>query len=512
MISEKIKDWLGDIRAKVEPTEDLANGDYTTNFALVLKKDAKILKTELEKNLLPEIARIEVAGPGFLNFYLTEKAIVENLKNILKQKDKYGWNEKLKNQKVIIEYTDPNPFKEFHVGHLMSNAIGESISRLIEAGGAEVKRACYQGDVGLHVAKAIWADGDYALGFKKYEEDEQAKKEIQEINKKIYNQSDEKLNKLYETGKKASLKSFEKIYEKLGTKFDHYFFEGEAGEFGRKIVADNIDGVFEKSDGAIIFRAEKYNPKLHTRVFISSDGLPTYEAKELGLAQIKFEQYPHDQSLVVTGNEINQYFQVLLQALKLIFPALAKKTRHVSHGMLRLPAGKMSSRTGEVITAESLLAEVKTRAPEKITDDIAVAAVKYTILKQAPGRDVIFDPTKSISLTGDSGPYLQYTYARARSVLAKADWQNDLDQFEPTDTSRLLARYPDVVERATADLAPQLIVHYLLELASSFNHFYAENKIIGSSEENSRLALTATVAQVLKNGLWLLGIATPEKM
>lgn len=531
MLSEKIKKWLNDDRAQVMPTENLANGDYASNLALVTKQDASVLKSKLEQNLLPEIEKIEVAG-GFLNFFLKPEYFAQNLQNITEQQDKFGWNKSLENKKIIVEYTDPNPFKEFHIGHLMSNAIGESISRLIEANNAEVKRACYQGDVGLHVAKAVWAGGDYALGSKKYEEDEQVKLEIQEINKKLYERSDEKINKIYEEGKKASLEKFEQIYQKLGTEFDYYFFESETGELGKKIVEENMGGIFEKSEGAIVFKAEKFDAKLHTRVYITAQGLPTYEAKELGLHLAKNKLFPFDCSLIITANEQDGVFRVGLAALRQLDPELADKTQHLSHGMLRLPSGKMSSRTGDVITAESLIGEVKEKVLEKMparaggeeqdenpsadgAEQVAVGAIKYAILKQAPGRDVIFDFAKSLSFEGDSGPYLQYTYARAKSVLAKANSGSEkvnLENLELSDTVRLLARFPEIVSRASAAYAPQLLLNYLINLASSFNSFYAQNKIIGSPEESSRLALTQAVAQVMKNGLWLLGIQAPEKM
>lgn len=526
MLSEKIRTWLGP-EAQIELTADLAHGDFTTNRALVLGKKekrpaleaAKDLVAEWEKSKPPEIAEIKIAGAGFINFYLSPEWLRQNLKEVLKQKEKFGWNQRLAGQKIIVEYTDPNPFKELHLGHLMSNAIGEAISRLVEAGGAEVRRACYSGDVGLHVAKAVWAGGDYVLGARKYDEDEQAKKDIQGLNRKIYLKNDPEINRRYELGRKKSLEQFERIYRKLGTKFDYYFFESETGALGKKTVEENAGKIFERSDGAVVFRAEKYDPKLHTRVFINTESLPTYEAKELGLAKLKYEQYPYDQSIIITGNEVNQYFKVLLRALELVFPALAAKTKHLSHGMLRLPSGKMSSRTGEIIAAETLLEEIGAKVKEKSTNapvnDIAVAAVKYQILKQAPGRDAVFDINQSISLTGDSGPYLQYTGVRARSVLAKAGKiVSVLDGLaaKPDELLRLLSRFPEVVSRASSDYAPQHLVTYLLALAGAFNHYYAENQIIGSAEESYRLALTAAAAQVIDNGLWLLGIKMPERM
>jgi arginyl-tRNA synthetase len=516
MIEAKIREWLGG-QAKVEPTGDLAHGDYTSNIAIVTKQDANQLKQELESRLLPEIEQIEVAGPGFLNFFLKPEYLKQNVDEVLEQREKYGWGEEFRGQKTMVEYTDPNPFKEFHIGHLMSNAIGESISRLIESGGAEVKRACYQGDVGLHVAKAVWAKGDYVAGAKAYESDEQAKTEIQEVNQKLYQHSDPELEQIYQEGRQKSLEKFEEIYRRLGTRFDFNFFESAMVEPGLKIVREHqSDGVFEESEGAIVFKGEKFNPKLHTRVYITKQGLATYETKELGLHFAKYQQLPFDQSIVITANEQDGVFKVGLEALKQINPDLAAKTKHLSHGMLRLPTGKMSSRTGDVITAESLLAtlgeNVKEKNADAPIDAIAVGAIKFEILKQAPGRDIIFDQQKALSLEGDSGPYLQYTGARAHSILGKSDKTPDATDLETNEVSRLLTRYPGVVSRAREALAPQLVLNYLLKLAGAFNAYYANNKIIGSPEEASRLALTAAVRQVLANGLWLLGIAAPEQM
>lgn len=526
---------LGPVDFAVGHPEMVENGDYATNMAMVLAKMAGDNPKSLAEKLAPkikhpDIERVEVAGPGFINFYLKPEYFTEQLKEVNKLGDKFGWNEDVRGMKVMVEYTDPNPFKEFHIGHLMPNVIGESISRICEASGAEVKRACYQGDVGLHVAKAIYGlqQGQtlfnaYAFGNKAYEEDEEAKLEIVEINKKVYSRSNDGINKLYDSGKKESLEYFEQVYKKLGTKFDYYFFEREAGEYGKRVVEENIK-VFEKSDGAVVYKGEQDG--LHTRVFINSEGLPTYESKELGLAKIKFDKYPYNFSIVVTGNEIAGYFKVLLSAMNKIFPELAKKTRHIPHGILRLPSGKMSSRTGEVITAESLIDEVKEKIKEKVKDSnlsdevvtqIAVGAIKYSILKQDSSRDIVFDFDKSLSFEGVSGPYLQYTFARTQSVLEKAKTEKvkpDLNKPEaPGAVERLLARFPEVVYRAGKTMAPHYIVTYLTEIASAFNAYYANHKIVGvESHSPYRVALTAAVGQILKNGLVLLGITAPVKM
>ncbi len=543
-------------KINLEHPEEFSNGDYSCNIAMVLAKQvaqnprelAEKIVAEILRNKSEEIEKVEVAGPGFINFYLSKEFFVEKTKKVIKSGKKFGQNKKLKKEKTIIEFTDPNPFKEFHIGHLMSNAIGESIARITEANGSKVIRACYQGDVGLHVAKAIWeiqkSDGiiknaydlgqAYMFGASSYEENEISKNEIIEINKKIYEKSDKKINKIYDIGRKISLKYFEEIYKILGTKFNQYFFESKTGSFGKEIVEKNIGNIFEKGDNnSIIFKGEKYG--LHTRVFINSEGLPTYEAKELGLAKLKYKKVKYTKSIVITGNEVNDYFKVLLKVMSLIYPELASKTSHISHGMLRLPEGKMSSRTGKVITAVSLINDIKEKINEKmvsremsqkekeeIAEKVSISALKYSILKQVTGKDIIFDFDKSISFEGDSGPYLQYSYVRAKSILKKSKeekirkftWKPGFQVKEICGLEKMLYRFPEVVERAGEEYSPHYIATYLIELASTFNNFYAQGKIVDKEDMNSsyKVALTEAFSIIIKNGLNLLGIQVPEKM
>ena len=565
MLKDEIKKIISNVAEvpaddfSVEVPDDKSHGDYSTNVALLLAKKlnkspqevASLIranKTIQESGLF---TKVEVAGPGFINFFVSEKVFIDNLKKIDKN---YGKGSELKNKKIILDYTDPNPFKEFHIGHLMSNAIGESLSRIFEFQGAKIKRVCYQGDVGMHVAKAIWdlknmgiqrvmitdmgsTARAYTVGSEAYEKSEEARREINEINKKIYNRGDPEINKLYDLGKEKSLKYFDEIYKKLGTKFDWLIFESETGEIGKKIVEKGLkDGVFEKGEnGAVIFKGEKYG--LHTRVFINSEGLPTYEAKDLGLAEIKYKKYAYDQSFVVTGNEVNEYFKVMLCAMGKVAPKLAEKTKHIGHGMLRLPEGKMSSRTGKVITAESLIEKVEELVNQKIkdrelsekekreiTEKVAIGAIRYSILKQSIGSDIIYDFDKSISFEGDSGPYLQYSYTRAQSVLKKAKRPasgcpgikasfkkvpNEITQLE-----KAMSYFPEMVFKAGKSYEPHFLVLYLTELAGEFNSYYAKNKIVDKSDEFSpyKVALTNAFSTIMKNGLWMLGIETLNKM
>jgi len=546
-IKQKIEQWVKETLqienvVLVHPKE-IKNGDFTL---IVAVEDAEKDFEKLKGNLIPEVSNIELIKPRFINFYLSKQFFAEQIEGV---DENFGKTDTLKGEKMMIEFTDPNPFKEFHIGHLMSNTIGESISRITEFQNADVKRANWQGDVGMHVATAVWGiinlnldiekvnpsdlGKAYARGSNLVKEDEKVKQEIVELNKHIFARDDEGVNKIYDKGRQISLDYFETIYERLGTKFEYYFFEGKEGIKGKPIVEAHIeDGIFEKSDGATIFPGEKYG--LHTRVFINSNNLPTYEAKELGLNKEKFEVEPDlTKSIIVTGNEIKDYFKVLLKVISLIFPEIAQKTIHLPHGMLRLPEGKMSSRTGNVITAESLIDQVKEKVLEKIQERgfdenqkneiaemVAIGAIKYSILRQAIGGDIIFDFDKSLSFEGDSGPYLQYTYVRTKSVLEKANYNTakkprvTLDTWETTEVEKMLYRFPEVVERAGKEYAPHHLVTYLTELASAFNSFYAKEKIVDENDSASpyKLAITSAVSHVLKNGLHLLGIKSPERM
>lgn len=558
---------FSDVEFIVEHPKNLSHGDYATNVAFILAKKigtnpsqvAKLLVEKMVKNLPEDIAEITIAESGFINFKMSPVFFRKSLSEILDTEQEFGKNKKLLGQKIVIEFTDPNPFKQFHIGHIMSNVIGESFARLLSWNGAKVTRVCYQGDVGMHVAKALWGilynaasfpkeeeslsvkmkflGQAYVLGSEKYEKDEESKKEIQEINKKIYDfynekkNTDPELEQYYEIGKKWSLKHFDEIYAKLGTTFDHFIFESNVFEVGEKFVRENIGKVFEESEGAIVYRGEQDG--LHTRVFINSQDLPTYESKDLGLALRKEKLGNFDKSIVVTGNEQKEYFKVILAVLSKTLPQISEKTLSITHGLMQFTDKKISSRTGNVITGESLLSDLEQTVSEKLSDrefdenlktkiksDVSIAALKYSILKQAPGRNIIFDKEKAISFEGDSGPYIQYSYIRAKSIIEKARAQNKFpdeknisENREITKLEKILYTFPDVIEKALEEMGPQHIITYATEIASEFNSFYGREQILdGSNSESYKLAITKAVMIVLANALRVSGIRVPEKM
>ncbi len=362
----------------------------------------------------------------------------------------------------------------------------------------------------------------YAHGASKFEDDEIARKEIIDINKKVY-EKDSEVSVIWEKGRSWSLEYFEELYVLVGLKYEKYYFESETAPYGLKIVRENTPTVFKESDGAVVYRGE--DERLHTRVFINSEGNPTYEAKDLALAVMKAEDFPDTDSLIMTANEQVEYFKVMIAALTKIDPLVGKRTQHLSFGFVNLKEGKMSSRTGNVVSAFWLLEEVAKKikenfpeVEERTLEQISVGAVKWGMLKFSRESNIAFSIDESISIEGNSGPYMQYAYARTQSILEKSGKTTfEAKSREKIDDkmlalARLLCQYPYVLNSSREAFAPNLLCNYLFELAQNFSSFYESKKIIGAEDEEERLFLVERVGYVLENGLRLLGIETPKKI
>ena len=587
---------------KVEYPKNSVRGDYSSNVAMIAygnlakaidsnvpggkkpgviyakSKDkmwhdpeelAEDIKKELEINNSMVFEKIEVVKPGFINFWISNDILLSSLTALDKEEKPQT---SLSGKKIMVEFAHPNTHKAFHIGHLRNIATGESIVRLLEATGATVIRANYQGDVGMHIAKCLYGilqnskfthsagSGQeiqnsklnlnqkidllgkaYAAGSKVYEEDENAKKEIGLINKKIYAR-DESIWELYQTTRQWSLDYFEQIYKRVYSYFDKYYFESEVFDLGKENILKGLEkGIFEKSDGAIIFPGKKYG--LHDRVFITSEGNPTYEGKEMGLGPLQFKENNPDLIIHVVGPEQSGYFQVVFEALAQLFPQTRGKEQHLAYGWVKLKHGKMNSRSGNVILGDWLIDEAKKeiftvleksdagytgKEKEDIAEKVAIAAVKYSFLKVTTQQEIAFDLEESISFDGNSGPYIQYVYARTQSVIGKwqmanGKWQKENHKLsaishkleaEERSLLRLLTKFDEVVVEAAERLSPSAIATYLFELAQTFNLFYQKHQILKAEGEsrNFRLALTSKTGEVIKKGLSLLGIEAPSKM
>ena len=528
-------------------------GDFATNLPFKLAAPLKRSPEQISKELSAEIKhpmleKIDTAG-GFMNFWLKSDYFTNLLQKIIESE--YRPQQLLSNQTVVVEYSDPNPFKNLHVGHLYTSIVGDAIANLLTSLGAKVKRVNFGGDVGLHVARAMWGilqtlggehpeklkninktdrphwlSAAYIKGTKAYEENSKAKEEIIVLNKRIYELQEDQdhqtmLAQIYWTARQWSYDYFDEFYKRLGTQFDKYYPESANTALGISTVKEQLKhGIFEQSEGAVVFRGEKYG--LHTRVFINSAGLPTYETKDIGLSLAKWRDYHFDRSIIITGNDITEYMKVVLTAIAQFEPKLAKNTHHVTHGQVTLKGqGKMSSRKGNILLAEEVIESAKqaNMTINNVEDEqVSLAAIKYAFLKQKVGNNIIFDPIESVNLHGDSGPYLQYVYVRTRSILTKQSLnvKKALTAAEPNAEERTLirhlGRFANVVEASGLNYEPHILSAYLFELAQMFNQFYEKYRVIGTKEEDFRLRLVLATSEIMKTGLSLLGIAAPERM
>jgi arginyl-tRNA synthetase len=530
-------------------------GDYATNVALQLAgklgKPPREIAEAIAQDLrsLETLSEVTIAGPGFINLRVSNAVLAEQLGLLREQKETYGQPDTYANKIVITEYSDPNPFKVLHAGHLYTSVVGDAMSNLIEWAGGTVHRVNFGGDVGLHVAKTLWAiiqelggvlpenlakipeetrsewlAARYVEGTAAYEDDEIAKQEITKLNKQVYgfhseNDHESKLAQIYWTGRDWSYDYFNAFYARIGTKFEKYYPESETAPIGLKTVLEEKEkGVYQESEGAIVFVGEPYG--LHTRVFVNREGLPTYEAKDVGLSIKKWDDYHFDESIIITGNDITEYMKVVLKSIEQFKPELSQRTKHVTHGNVKLAGGvKMSSRKGNFLKAVDVIeiaADENEKSQGNRDDAPVLGAIKYAFLKNRVGPDVIFEPRESVGLQGNSGPYLQYSYARAHSIVSSAGEQQAATaaEFDAAERSLLvkLTEYKDAIMAATTELAPHLLCTYLYELAQEFNRFYEKSRVIDDPRQAVRLQLVEAYSHVLKSGLGVLGIQNPERM
>ena len=667
-----------DFEPELAPSPENVKADYSTNAPLKLAKDLHKSPMQIAEEILETFVsicdngsklaseprndgrsqsgeqKILITPPGFLNFVLSE----EFLQSSLDKLDGNFNSDEYKGQTVICEFSDPNPFKVLHVGHLYTSIVGDSIARLFEYAGAKVIRANFGGDVGLHVAKTMYVLRQkpidkltiediakcYVEGTAAYEDDEKAHQEITELNKEIYRinaegigrgrvtapegdpkmfakrnfgegeepagpalhgdstragdaaggtparasarvgeaaaagparidasdnatNSSSSLAELYWKGRELSYDYFKAFYAKIGVKFDRFYPESTVADLGLAKVKEQLDnGVYEYSDGAVIFDGDKYG--LHTRVFINKEGVPTYETKDVGLIFTKWQDYHFDKSIVITGNEQLDYMKVVLKSVEQYAPDLVEKTTHLTHGLVKLPGNvKMSSRKGNFLKAVDVLDMVRTALKEEHDSEdetVSLAATKYAFLKYKMGGNIVFDPKESVKMTGNSGPYLLYSCVRAKKILSRVHSVRVADDAFSKDSSRFsssetyipdatekaaqragfpglpaydvedekvrpgksmsarprterdlikkLLEYRTVLDEAVSEMAPHKVANYLYELAQAFSRFYENCEVIGSNQEPERIKLVEQYLAIMTHGLHILGINIPESM
>ncbi len=561
-----------DFEPEITPAPENIDADYSSNVPLRLAKELHKPPMQIAEELLAELKtdgpersgaqKISISQPGFLNFSLPDSYLTSAIDKLSMDFAGEIVSNEFAGKTVICEFSDPNPFKVLHVGHLYTSVVGDSISRLYEYAGAKVIRANFGGDVGLHVAKTMYVllqknisdlqiediAKCYIEGTAAYDEDESAKAEITKLNKEIYrinseNIHDTPLSRLYWKGRELSYEYFNNFYSHIGVHFDRYYPESTVAALGLETVKKQLaNGIYEKSDGAVIFPGEKFG--LHTRVFINKEGVPTYEAKDVGLIFTKWQDYHFDKSVIITGGEQLEYMKVVLKSIEQYAPDLVARTSHLTHGLVKLPGGvKMSSRKGNFLKAVDVLELVDDALKTEYdsTDEkVSLAATKYAFLKYKMGGNIIFDPKESVKMTGNSGPYLLYSAVRAKKILSKVNKEardevlsrpfatdeeqrsevspvtTGRDERVAKESSRELAKklleYKGVLGEAVSEMAPHKLANYLYELAQDFSRFYENCPVAGSEQESERIKLVKVYLDVMTHGLNILGIEIPEEM
>ena len=511
-------------------------------FSLVkiFKKNPVEISFELEKKFCEKkfslIKKIKSQGP-YVNFYADwEKLGKFIIKNSMKKKYSKG-NYK---EKIIVEYSSPNTNKPLHVGHLRNDSIGMAVSNILEFMGNKVLRTEIINDRGVHICKSMlaykkWGKeklptkksdhfvGDFYVLFEKRKTPE-LENEIKKLLIK-WEKGDKKTISLWKKMNKWVLDGMKETYKTFGSYFDFVTFESKIYKKAkpildegrrRKIFTENEKGDLEA----------KLKPELPDKTVLRKNGTSVYVTQDLALAKIRFEKYKPDKIIYVVATEQNLHFKQLFSILSKL--GYKMNLHHLKYGLVNLPSGRMKTREGNVIDADELITELKNLASKEIQKrenpdkkiieerslKIALASIKYFMLKIEPQKDILFDIKKAISFEGDSGPYLQYTYARCFSILKKSKKKPSVKKFSEKEIELIkkISQFPELVKKSATELKPNYIANYLSELCAIFNTYYHENKIIDSKNEEHGLSIVNSVKNVLGIGLKLLGITPLERM
>lgn len=553
-------------------------GDFSLVVFPLLKisrKSPEETATMLGNRILSNMPEAESFGvvKGYLNIRIKPEYWMQFL-SANQNKSSYGIIETSSGNPVVVEYSSPNTNKPLHLGHIRNNLLGYSVSKLLKASGKNVVKVNLVNDRGIHICKSMLAwklfgngetpessakKGDKLVGDFYVLFDRKYKEELSELMSNGLNEDeaaaksglmmqaremllkwearDEETLKLWNTMNGWVYKGFEHTYKRLGVDFDKIYYESQTYLLGKKIVEEGLkDGVlFRREDGSVWIDLTEEG--LDEKLLLRSDGTSVYMTQDLGTAQLRADDYDPEKLIYVVGNEQNYHFDVLKLILKKMGRPWAESIYHLSYGMVELPEGKMKSREGTVVDADDLMDEMIATAramteelgkiedfnsseAEALYKMVGLGALKYFILKVDPRKNMTFNPRESIDFNGNTGPFIQYTHARIRSIMRKAGEEarfTNADSLHPQEADLLIMLYqfPQMVGQAATELSPSFIANYLFEVARQYNQFYHELTIL--KEENPeirslRLALSQLTSIVVKNGMDLLGIEVPEKM
>ncbi len=546
-----------DLEAILERPPDSNMGDVSLpcfTLSRVLKKKPAEIAGELAGKVSPAgFSKVQSAGP-YLNFFYNSGEISKKvLTAVLKEKEKYGQNKSGKSKKIMVEYSSPNTNKPLHLGHLRNDSIGMCISNILEKTGNKVLRANLVNDRGIHISKTMLAyqkwgkkktpasvgkkpdhfvGNLYVMYNKKLASNPGLEDEARELLRN-WEAGDKKTIALWKKMNSWVINGFKETYKKFGSEFDEFLFESDFYDKAKPIIQKGLKKkiFFTSDDGAVMAELEKHG--MPNKTVLRADGTSIYLTNDLALTKHKFFKFKIDNAVWVVASEQNLYFKQLFKILELLGFSWAKKCRHLSYGMVFLPEGKMKSREGTVVDADDLIAEVEKIAFKEVkkrheklsqkelqkrAETIALGAIKFFLLKTDAVKDIVFNPKESVSFEGETGPYLQYSYARAKSIMRKGKKSKPdyslLKEDKEKEIVSLIARFPSVVSNVAESGSPHHLSQYLLELASQFNSFYQAVPVLDAEKGVmcARLALVEAFSITMKSGLGLLGINTLEEM
>lgn len=548
----------------------------TFPFTRFSKKSPEQTGNEIGAYLQEELADVSEFNviKGFLNISLSDSYWLDQLNDEVLSPD-YGVF-KPNGQRVMVEYSSPNTNKPLHLGHVRNNLLGFSVAKILAAAGYDVIKTNLVNDRGIHICKSMlawqkWGDGEtpelagikgdhlvgkyYVIFDKEYkaeietlkaqgQTEEEAKKnaplikEAREMLQK-WEAGDEQVISLWKTMNTWVYTGFAETYKNLGVSFDKFYYESNTYILGKDIIDEGLEkGVFfRKEDNSVWI--DLSDEGLDQKLVLRSDGTSVYMTQDVGTAQLKYNDFHMDKSIYVVGNEQDYHFKVLFTILKRLGKPWAGGLYHLSYGMVDLPSGKMKSREGTVVDADDLMEEMEQTAKtqteakgkldsfskeekEQLFHTIGMGALKYFLLKVDPKKRLLFDPNESVDFDGHTGPFIQYTHARIRSVLRKAGQTKPEEAKlyrqllkEERDLIVLLVQFPDIVKQSAEGYSPAIIANFVYELAKTYNKFYHEITILSAEDEPSRqfrLQLSNAAGNVIKKGMGLLGIEVPERM
>ena len=560
------KDFIGDITIVVFP------------LVKTLRKSPLEIGNEIGEFLLKELEYVEEFNliQGFLNLVIKSQFYLEFLNQIFDQ-DNYGFiKPSLEDPTILVEFASPNTNKPLHLGHIRNILLGDSISKILQANGKNIHKTQIINDRGIHICKSIVAwlkfgknstpsdlneKGDFFVGKYYVLFDKVYKEEILQLisegkdnayakkNAPIFLDAQSLLIK-WESGDKKVIElwkkmnswvydGFEKTYNNIGVNFDSYYYESKTYLLGKDIINEGLKNnvFFKKEDGSVWI--DLTDDGLDEKILLRSDGTSVYMTQDLGTALLRYKDHPNMDGMIYTvGNEQDYHFKVLFKILKKLGFEWSKNLHHLSYGMVDLPSGKMKSREGTVVDGDDLISEMKLNASnlskelgnidefsnsekDMLNSTIGLGALKYYILKVDPKKRILFDPSESIDFNGNTGPFVQYAYARIQSLkrkssfsLEKINLDFEINEKEK-DILKQLTQFPISIKAAADNYSPALIANYTFELVKLFNSYYQSITILKVNDKtikNFRLTLSFKVGEVIKNSMKLLGINVPEKM